>query len=927
MKGLSKVFIFSLLLAFSISLAHAQTIPTGKLDGYVNDIDDMALPGASVMINSPSLITPQMNCVSNEKGYYRFIGIPSGIYKVTFEMPGFKTVIREGIGVTAGRSTTLSIILKQSTIEETVLVKGEAPTVDVQNTATGATFGKETLQDLPVGRSVNAVANLAPGMYNQTSHGSDQLTNRYSIDGLNQSHPLHGVLINEVGFSSIEEITVETGMHKAEFGGVKGAVIQVITKSGGNNFSGDATVYLQQKSFQSDNTKGTPFEGKFIGFDYEYQPNFTLGGPVKREKAWFFISLDTRIYRDYVQGYPYNSEQHQAIDRPWYRPFGKLTWQIGPKDKLTTSLHYSYTTNNHGGANRYMTIDTTTKAPEWGITASSQWTRVFSEKLLFNARVGYFYNFGNRILKNDNQRVRETRTGEYTGSGGYYHENKRGRWQFSTDSTYFVEDWHGSHELKVGSEMEFSWNGSHRTWVQDPRWEGVFGPTFKVSRQDMRDGLPYRLAVTENYHRKEQALNIGLFIQDTWALSKKLVLSLGVRYDFSQSLWPRQKKVDTDTWLYEKTVVVMTWNTLSPRLGIIFDPFDDGKTVLKASYGRYYCSLMTMFANRAHGATPHSFSVSLNTDWTENYRYGFSAGLGEVDPDGVSPYYNDEINFGVERELIKNLSLSVMYIQKWEKNWIKAIDKVHVDIPYLKEHGLDNGNVRWIGYNLVEGTDPLTGNTVTFYSMDPSYPTDIIRQITNVPGLMRKYRGLEIKLYKRMSNNWGMFASFIWGRGEGLLGTNRSDTDAGTTFFYDPNQHINAWGTLKHQKECVFKCQGTYMAPLGIQLSAQYILASGEPYPRQLRSSEAGTKLYQGNVTILVEPYGTYYYPTTHELNLRVQKAFNLGGGKLTVIGDVFRVLNAQTTTSVGWRTGVDWQNVTSIMNPRYFRLGLSYRF
>jgi outer membrane receptor protein involved in Fe transport len=926
-KRLDRVFVLTVLIAFSVSLLSAQTIPTGKLDGYVVDDGGLALPGATVTISSPSLIGPPISNLCSEKGYYRFIGLPSGSYKVTFELPGFKHLVREGIIVTAGKSTTLNVTLEQSALEETVVVQGQAPTVNLQDTATGATFGKETLMDLPVGRTVDSVANLAPGMYEEAAHGSDQLTNRYSIDGQNQSHPLHGVIINEVGFSGIEEITVETGLHKAEYGGVMGAVVQVITKSGGNDFSGEIGVYSQTKGLQSDNTKGTPFEGKFIGFDYEHQPNFTLGGPIKRDQAWFFINMDMRSYRYFVQGYPYDQTEHLPIDSPRYRPFGKLTWQISPKDKLVTSVSYTYTGNDHSGANLYNIPETTAKAPEWGITFSSQWTRVFSPDFLLNARVGYFYNFGDRILKSDEVRVQNLATSRYTGSGGYNHENKRGRVQFSTDSSYFVEDWNGSHEFKVGGEAGFSWNGSNRTWNRDPYWEGIFGEYWRVSTIYHRNEVPERIALTENYFRKEQIINVGLFAQDTWALSKNIILNLGLRYDFAQTVWPKQKKGDTDIWAYEKRTVAMTWNTLAPRLGISFDPGGDGRTVLKASYGRYYAAHTTMLTNIAYGGGSRSLNARLNPDWTVAYTYGYSEPTGAVNPDGLNPYYNDTINFGIERELFKDFALGVTYIRKWEKNMIEGVDEVHVDTADLKKNGVDDGNPKWIGYVPVQGTDPLTGNPVTFYSMDPSHPTNISLLMMNIPGVIRDYQGVEVKATKRVSNNWGMYASYVWSKGKGLLGTNRFDSDGASAYFNEPNIHINAWGVLKHQRHHVVKAQGTYIAPFGIQLSAQYIFMTGEPYPRQLRTSEAGAKLYQGTVTIAVEPYGAYHYPDIHELNLRVQKSFNIGPGQFIVIGDVFRALNAQTVTGVGWRTGLDWQRVTSIVNPRYFRLGLVYRF
>jgi hypothetical protein len=309
------------------------------------------------------------------------------------------------------------------------------------------------------------------------------------------------------------------------------------------------------------------------------------------------------------------------------------------------------------------------------------------------------------------------------------------------------------------------------------------------------------------------------------------------------------------------------------------------------------------------------------------YTYGLSVPTGQVDPDGPDPYWNDTINIGIERELFRDLSFGITYIWKQERNMIEGVDINHVDTADLKENGMNDGNVKWIGYEPVEGTDPLTGKAVTFYSMDPDYNTDITIMMMNIPGVMRKYQGLEFKLNKRMSNNWGLFASYVYSTGKGLLGTNRFDSDGASAYFNEPNIHVNAWGTLKHQRKHVFKCQGTYMAPFGIQMSAQYILSSGQPYPRELRSLEAGADLYQGTTTILAEPYGSYYYPTTHEINVRVQKSFNLGPGQFSIIGDLFQALNAQTKTEVGWITGVDWENITAIVEPRYFRLGLAYRF
>jgi hypothetical protein len=159
------------------------------------------------------------------------------------------------------------------------------------------------------------------------------------------------------------------------------------------------------------------------------------------------------------------------------------------------------------------------------------------------------------------------------------------------------------------------------------------------------------------------------------------------------------------------------------------------------------------------------------------------------------------------------------------------------------------------------------------------------------------------------------------------LDYNQLSNDTNSSFFNEPNIHINAWGVISTQREHFVKIQGTYGAPFGIYLSTVCYLMSGSPYGRTLRTTEAGAKLYQGTVSILVEPIGTYRLPAIYDINFRFEKSFAIGPGRFGIQGDVFRVLNANTTTSVGTVTNVDFQKVLGILGARYFRLGLTYRF
>jgi hypothetical protein len=356
-------------------------------------------------------------------------------------------------------------------------------------------------------------------------------------------------------------------------------------------------------------------------------------------------------------------------------------------------------------------------------------------------------------------------------------------------------------------------------------------------------------------------------------------------------------------------------------LGITYDPLGDGKTVFRAAYGRYYAPFYLMSFEGANPSRGSWFTIYLNPDWTEDYRTTIRVS-SPTDIDGsVTSPWADEINIGVEREIMEDLSIGATFIAKWEKNAIDDVDSEHVDVAHLKE----TGEARWNGYTAVQGTDPVTGQNITFYDRDPQN-TSANWYIMNVPGTARKYTGVEFKLTKRMSHNWFLNASYVWSKGTGYLSTSESSGYTGK--WDDPNVMINAWGLLENQSEHLVKISGTYTAPLGIMISAYYTFASGAPYTTRLRTLEAGIgTLHQGVVTINAETRGSQRLPSNHNLDFRIEKSFRLGPGSLRLMVDVFRSLNLQTTTSIGSLRGVDIGRVYGIVSPRYVRLGAGYRF
>ena len=929
-----KVLCVAVLALSSAAAVFGQMIPTGQLVGTVTDTDKAPLPGVSVTISSPSLMLPQMATTTSENGSFRFFSLPSGTYKVVFELTGFRGVVREGIIVSASRTVSLDIALEQGGIEESVTVIGESPTVDLKQTQTGTTFTKDLIAALPLARDLASIFNSAPGMFARTSFGSDARSNNFVVDGVKMQDPVTGDPYQTVPWNAIDEVSIETGSQKAEYGAVKGALVNVITKAGGNTFSGGLNFYYRSKSLQSDNTQGTPFEGQFVGFRYQYLPGFSLGGPIVKDKVWFFTSFDYDKSSTYTQGFPapatYGGAQPESapIGQTTVAPFGKVTFQLSDRDKLIVSGYWRGYKWDHRNASRWTVLNANVTEDSAVTIATAQWTRTMSKDVLFNLK-GSWYSLHQYLLANDSNSPLVDEATDNINRGGYGSDwwYTRRRAELTSDLTWYKDNWLGSHEFKLGADAEFSFDGTECQYYQDPHFEGVFPEGFKAVDIYLWDGVPNWAWVGTELKQKNNLIQVGGFLQDTWSPAKRLTVNLGVRLDHSQGNYPPQKKRNSDEWTNEETIKAMSFTMFSPRAGATYALTADGKTVLKASFGRYYAPLLMIYYYFNNPNQRSSFWAQLNPDWSVNYTTPVqSPGTTAVDPNIESPFA-DELSIGVERELFEDFSASATFIAKWEKNLIDDVDRAHLDW----DHYVQTGELVWSGYTAVQGTDPFTGDPVTFYEMNDTFG-DYGFVFQNVPGTARKYTGLEFKLTKRLSNRWAMQSSYVWSNGRGILNTSRDQSTGFTGFYDDPNSMINAYGRLDYQREHLVKVQGTYMAPLGITVSGYYQFGSGVPYTRVIRSYEAGLgSLYQGGVSIFAEERGSRRLPDQHLLDLRIEKAFQVGRGEIALQFDAYNVFNNNKATSVGNVTNydmfLDGQAIYGIMGPRYFQLGVLYRF
>ncbi|MBM3294582.1 MAG: TonB-dependent receptor, partial [Candidatus Aminicenantes bacterium] len=594
LRGRSIVPLAVLLLA---ALAAGQVTQTGTLIGTVYDNEKQPLPGVTVSISSPALILPKMEMVTTERGFYRFPALPPGLYKITYSLPNFKTLIRENVRVTIGETTTIDGLLEMSALSESITVTGQSPTVDVQRTTLSASMTKEVLQALPVARTLGTFFNMTPGVTASTVHGSAERDNTYNLDGVNVTDPVTGTQAGSFSIDIMEELSVQTAGLPAEYGSVRGGVVNVVTKSGGNIWSGTGSFYFRNDKFQSDNTKGTVFEGQKSGFDFEYEPGINFGGPIIRDKIWFYGNFSLQKSQEYSPGYPYDKQpENTPLDFFRTYPYGKLTWQMTDKDKLVLSYNYSDYIRHHRGAGISQTEETTWNQTTPIHTLNSQFSHFFSSDLYMNVKAAAMFYQLNLTAKNNLPNIYDTTLLRNYQSYGYDDIYRRNRIQAVSDATYFVDNWFGRHEFKAGVEGEYSWDSRYRRHNLDPA-TGL-GPFFYV-----RNGVPDYVIHYQDLTRKDAKFVFSGFVQDFWTPFERLTLNLGLRFDHQEGIIPRQGE-DRATVTYggkvydpsvKEAFKPLIWNTLSPRFGLVFDLTNDDKTVLKASWSRYYIANIMQF--------------------------------------------------------------------------------------------------------------------------------------------------------------------------------------------------------------------------------------------------------------------------------------------------------------------------------------------
>jgi Carboxypeptidase regulatory-like domain/TonB dependent receptor-like, beta-barrel len=873
----------------------AQT--TGRIQGTVTDNSGAAVPGVAVSVSSSSLQGVH-STITDSKGEFRFASVPPGSYSVRLELAGFKTVTQSGVVVGIDRTVSLPFKLEVAALSETVSVTGESPVIDTNSSSTGVNATADLFNRLPVQRDVYSVARVAPGTQDDgvgtVFYGSSGAENNYIIEGLNTTGIELGRTGKTLNFDFVEEIEVKTGGLPAEYGRMTGGVLNVLTKSGGNNFKGDVFGFYEGGSLQSDDSTATQRPAtttSVTDIDTKFDFGADLGGYLIKDKLWFFGAYNRTSQTDNlsivrtISSTPGTPGVGSVIPRDTTRNLfaAKLTWSLSANHRITASAF--------GDPGTIEGPIFTIAGPEvtWKGTndvGATDWVARYDGNLSSSLLVRAMYGLHKEKstiggpgretpLLLDQTVVPNTRA---NGFGGFTDQDFQ-RSVLRLDITKFA----GGHEFKLGGDIESTdtnvqrySGGAGQIIYKLPGNAGSGGVEYYRHRYFLDDQVPgfsrtdsstWKISIPLTV--EPQSKSYAAYLQDSWKLAPSFTLNLGVR-------WELQNVLDR----FQESVIKLDQNW-APRVGFVWDVTKNGKSKLYASWGRFYENIPQDINIRAFGGEIACFCYNFSpnpADILGNDAARRSTLLGgstePVDPD-LKGQYIDEAQAGFEYEVAPNLALGAKFTYR-------TLGRVIEDFLVPSEGS----------YFIANPSEGTLGKELAFYDGVTHAPA---------PAASRKNYSFEINARKRFSNNWQFLASYVYtkleGNYDGLFQNSSGQLDPNINSAFDyADFTVNAQGRLSAERQHQFKFDGSYefkgaLDGLNVGLSTWYY--SGLP------QNAYGYSLAYANWEYFLAPRGTVGRgPADYETNLHLSYPIKVGAkARLNLIADFFNLFDRQAIT------------------------------
>ena len=880
------VFVLAVLAAvLPASAASAQGL-TGALIGTVQDEQGAVISGAVVRLTSPALIGGPLATTTDERGRLRFPLLLPGLYILDVERSGFGPYHEEEIDIGAGATLSRTIVLRVAGVAESLVIAASGSRIEARSSGFETRFRSDDLKAIPSRRfsmfdSLRVAPGVSPtspssGTVNSVSaFGGGSNENLFLIDGTNFTCPCAGVSRAEPSIDVIQEVQVQSVGVSAEYGNIQGSVVNVITKQGGDRFQGDGSYYGQTSGLTSTPVLLTvPGTSVKSGYHRNRYRDLTsdVGGPAVRERLWFFTGYQ------YLRDYDSQPGVDPALPRRYEQNklFAKLTWRLRPGLQLMQSLNQERWVNPQGPTRVTPFVATQRQHASVPTMTFADLRQTLSANTVWDIRVGRFVytrhddpSSGDRTTPNRFDRVTGVSSGNVPQFGGTTLIRTTAK---ATLSHYQHGLFGLEHEWKIGTSLE---RGEHYQPQVIPG--GI--------RYLDDNGQPFQAISSAPSNTGGQFLTAAAFASDAVTVGNRVTLNAGLRFDRSRAISQDLHSIDADgrqtANILRGLGTLYTWNVLSPRLGVTAKLTAEGRTMLRASYGRFNQGVLT-----GEIAPIHPGAARVTTNAFEAATGAYTRVVSVVDPKvnlAIDPHTRtprtDEYSVGVDRELTAGLVTAIAYIHKNGSDFIAWTD---------------------VAGQYAEQSRTLPDGTVLPVFVLTSPPSGRRFLLTNPDGYSLSYNGLVTVVEKRRAHRWQALGSYTLSRAAGLQassGVAAGDAQASTvapafptaTFGRDPNNLTNANGRLPNDRPHMFRLMGTVDVPrTGFSIGANLQVVSGKPW-----AATAQVSLPQGDQRILLEPRGSRRLPSQSLLDVRVSRPIPFGGrGRAELLLDVLNVLN-----------------------------------